>query len=575
MTTTQETTETEVEEYPFEAKISPHWALSIEQVLAVAAFGVLFIVLSYVPLRATDLWGHVAYGQWILNHRQLPTEDPAMPLARGMQVVDTAWLAQVALAAVDRYLGPEALSHLFALIGLVTYVTWARVFYLQSQRVWLSVLATLLLIFVGWSRLTTVRPETFAMLCGAVLFLLIARQQSGHRETSQQPIPSGWLTWIGVPLVFVVWANIHGSFVIGLAVLACFLFGRVIEVLWPRRSLAAVFGDAEVRRWTYLLELSLLATLINPYGVDLWIQTARFSANPNLRTVSEWQPLIILGTGGRQFAISIVLLMVVWRHSRRPIQPAEVLLLGLFAAAAIGGIRMIGWYAPVFAYVLTPHLADIAKRIWPAPDSVPAESPGVAATGETTPSAPLPLPGHSFRYSLVAILIIWIVFAVSPISQRVFSQRARRTPEQLYGKSTPVALVRFLQSPPKDNPLARKDQWEALVFHPQWWGDWLVRTGPPGFQPFVTTNIHLVPRQVWSDYLRVMSLQSGWERTLDRYHVGTIVVDKKEQPAFFSALKRHSDWQNAYEDEQSAVFVLRGQRTRASQNEESPTGEPA
>jgi len=167
------------------------------------------------------------------------------------------------------------------------------------------------------------------------------------------------------------------------------------------------------------------------------------------------------------------------------------------------------------------------------------------------------------------LLLIWIAFALSPISQPLFPSRPSRTPKQLYGTGTPVELVQFLNAPPSDNPLARENQWDALVFHPQEWGDWLDRAGPPKLQPFVTTNIHLVPRQVWSDYGRILRLQSGWERTLDRYRVETIIVDKSEQRPFFSALQRHSDWQNVYEDEQSAVFVLRGERTRESQNAET------
>jgi hypothetical protein len=567
MPTAHEVPTSEVEDPRFETRLDPRWALSLEQLAAVALFGVLFVMLSVVPLRANDLWVHVTYGQWMLDHRAIPTEDPSMPLARGMQVVDGAWLSQLLLGAVDRYLGPEAISDTFAILAIVTYLLWARVFYLQSQRVWLSLFSMLLLIFVGWSRLTTVRPESFAMLCGALLFLVIARRQTSPAKGFD------WAAWIGVPVLFALWANLHGSFVVGLVILACMLIGRVIEVLWQQRSLLAPLRDVEARQWLYLTELALFATLLNPYGVDLWIYTIRFSSNPNLATVSEWQPLVILGTGGRQFAISLLLLLVVWRHSRRPIRPYEVLLLLVFAGAAIGGIRMIGWYAPVFAFVITPHLAEIAASLWPKREQVAADetaSPAADAEGTATK---VPLPGHSFRYSLVALLLIWIAFAFSPVSRVVFRNRPPRTPEQLYGASTPVALTKYLNEPPAESPLARAEQWDSQVFHPQWWGDWLDRSGPEGLQPFVTTNIHLVPRQVWNDYNRVLLVQSGWERTLDRYHVGTIIVDKKEQRPLFSTLQRHTDWQNVYEDEQAAVFLLRTQRTRESQNAETPAEE--
>lgn len=575
------------EEYRFEPKIDPVWALNLQQVGAVAAFGVLFMLLNYIPLRATDIWGHVEYGHWILTHGAIPDEDPWMPLATGMQVVDSAWLAQVVFAGVDRAIGPAGLSHLFAIVGLITYLVWARVFYLQTGRVWLSVLATALLIFVGWSRFATIRPENFAALCFALLFLLLARahvrgegsDQLGDDEpTSYDSVRFDWALWLGVPLVFALWANLHGSFFCGLAVLGCFFLGRALEVAWSKRSLAAAFADRPTRQWLYLTELAVVATWLNPYGLDLWIHTLQFSANPNLRFVLEWQPLVILGVGGRQFAISVLLLLLVWRHSRRPVRPVEVLLLAVFAAATIGGVRMIGWYAPVFTAVVMPHVADIIGRLLPA-----SERPGVGETdrasavsaGQDGPqvddekeeeeeSGSYELaPGHSFRYSLVALLIIWIVFALSPISQPVF-RRAPRTPEQLHGSNTPTKLTEFLRANPPS----------GQVFHPQWWGDWLKRDGPPDLQAFVTSNIHLVPHRVWRDYNRVLSIRSGWERTLDRYRVTTIIVDKEEQENFFSVLNRHSGWQLAYDDDQAAVFVSStGRQANRLDNQDAPNGD--
>jgi hypothetical protein len=85
--------------------------------------------------------------------------------------------------------------------------------------------------------------------------------------------------------------------------------------------------------------------------------------------------------------------------------------------------------------------------------------------------------------------------------------------------------------------------------------------------------MHLAPRVVWSDYLRVTNGRSGWERTLDRYGVGTVIIDKQEQRPLLSLLQRNTDWQNVYEDDQGAIFVLRGERTREAQNDETPSEE--
>ena len=137
-------------------------ALGPGGVAQLAGWRLFFLVLSYVPLRGTDLWVHVNWGRWILEHRSLPMEDPFMPLAEGMAAVDAQWLSQVILAAVEGAGGGEWLSILFALTVLATYLLLARVCYLISGRASAATLGVLGALAVGWSRLTT--PELFGQI---------------------------------------------------------------------------------------------------------------------------------------------------------------------------------------------------------------------------------------------------------------------------------------------------------------------------------------------------------------------------------------------------------------------------
>jgi hypothetical protein len=357
-------------------------------------------------------------------------------------------------------------------------------------------------------------------------------------------------------------------------------------VLWQTRSPRALLQDHEAMSWLWVSELAVAATLLNPYGVDLLISALLFAGNENLRGVFEWQPLVINGVGGWSFALSIALLLLVWRHSHRPVRPVEVLLLALFGLAALTGIRMLGWYAGIFVTVLCPHLANIVNR-WLPKEAGPARvrDEAQADNGLAGSAAPpdvdeeeeefaLP-PGQSFRYSLVALLIIWIFFALSPFGVWVM-RRKSRLPEQLY-LDTPVQLTTYLHQAYDDaDPEQRLPG--GQVFHPLWWGDWLKRSGPPQLQAFVTTNIHLAPAQVWRDYNRIMGVRSGWERTLDRYRVTTMIVDKEEQAGLLSALNRSEEWVRKYEDDQAAVFVLRppqagGSRSRGAETPGVAEGE--
>jgi hypothetical protein len=211
--------------------------------------------------------------------------------------------------------------------------------------------------------------------------------------------------------------------------------------------------------------------------------------------------------------------------------------------ATLGSNRMIGWFALVFGVSFAPLFDDLLTGLRGV---APAESSMEPPTEEPEPGRDFPLTGRSWNYSLIALLLAWIPLSLAPIAQPLLGGRPRR-PEQLYGRETPLALTTWLADhPPK-----------GLVFNPQWWGDWIVRAGPAGIAPFMTSNIHLVPRQVWGDYLRVLGVGPGWQQVLGRYAVETVVVDKKQSPELLRVLQKDTAWRIVYDDQQAAVFAIK------------------
>src|SRR5438309_1271090 len=101
---------------PLTPLLSQRFALTLGQLAMCGLFVLFLLYLSYIPLFHSDIWGHVEYGRWILEHHALPAEDPFLPLAEGMRVVDNAWLSQVVLAWVEMHLGTDGLCSLFGLV---------------------------------------------------------------------------------------------------------------------------------------------------------------------------------------------------------------------------------------------------------------------------------------------------------------------------------------------------------------------------------------------------------------------------------------------------------------------------
>ncbi|HET6423976.1 MAG TPA: hypothetical protein VFG20_09855, partial [Planctomycetaceae bacterium] len=78
-----------------EDRVPEQWKSTRRLTACVALLGIVFFVFCVRPLWHTDLWGHLAYGKLIATLRALPSTEPLMPLAKGVPVIDTAWLSQL------------------------------------------------------------------------------------------------------------------------------------------------------------------------------------------------------------------------------------------------------------------------------------------------------------------------------------------------------------------------------------------------------------------------------------------------------------------------------------------------
>ncbi len=128
-----------------------------------------------------------------------------------------------------------------------------------------------------------------------------------------------------------------------------------------------------------------------------------------------------------------------------------------------------------------------------------------------------------------------------------FCTNAAVDPEESLSPQTPLAATAYLNAHPP----------RGQIFNTYEWGDYLIWAGPKGLRVFVASHAHLIPRDVWQDYLRVITLRSGWEKILDRYGVELAVLDPDQQADLVDALRDSPDWSIAQEDDRSVIFVRR------------------
>jgi len=512
----------------------PEWFRSTKALpLLILPLGLTLLFLGSMPLWHTDLWGHLAYGRLIWQQGSIPATEPFMPLARGVELIDTAWLSQVAgYLTIERF-GVPGLQFLAASLVTFTCGILAWLGYRKTGSVGWAVLGIAAYLWLNYKQLfngtdmsVVIRPQMAGIAAFAVTLAVVVGR------------PSRW-HWLAIPVTFALWANLHGSFLAGLMLLGVFALGRGGDVLRRTDKFAAVVNDWPFWRLVLLTQLAAAAVLLNPYGLRIYADTWLFLKNPNLQDLPEWDPLTLRMFQGQAAAGVALALLFVYRMTPRRIGTGEVLALILFGGSMLWTSRMIVWWAPVAAYFLTIHAAAV-RRSFQKP--VPA-----AAVDESGPT----VPARRSLWTVVSLFLVWIFFAPTPFAGALLRRPDERQRPDV-SNQTPLGAAQHLAKTPPT----------GQIFNTYEFGDYLIWTsqndrGLPTTQTFVAGHAHLVPPDVWRAYVDTITGSSGWENTLDRYGVTTVVLDKPGRQAFVDRLREEPLWENTYEDEISAVFRRR------------------
>ncbi|RMG00889.1 MAG: hypothetical protein D6741_06045, partial [Planctomycetota bacterium] len=262
---------------------------------------------SLFPLNHTDLWGHLAFGRWIVEHGRLPHADPFRSfLPPDAPFANIPWLAQVAGYVTYDLFGPMGLraGHAF-LVALITALLMGAV-RAAKGRWGVAAAAGGAFLFMSLPVIGTIRPQLFGMVGAAATLVAV----ESLRRSSK---PLFWL-----PPLFALWANLHGSFPIGLGMLGAAWCAEVVAWFASRGANAKPrsIREARVKR-TVLLRRYTLAGIVgaavvccHPMGVHLWPAVLGFGQNRNLAAIAEWQPLSPASFSGVVFAGSLVLTAV-------------------------------------------------------------------------------------------------------------------------------------------------------------------------------------------------------------------------------------------------------------------------
>ncbi len=327
-------------------------------VLGVCLFAGL-LLLGNRLLADPDTYWQIRIGQQILETGALPRTDTFSFTMLGQKWISTQWLAQVLYAAAFAragWAGPVVVTAA-SIAGAFVILAWFVRRRLDAVPALVLVMAALAIASPHF----LVRPHALAMpVMVAWLAGLIA-------AADRSRAPSYWL----LPLI-ALWANLHGSFILGLALIGPVALDGVLKV------------DAQARarmllRWFAFGVAALVASCLTPYGVDA-ILAARNILNLGaaLPLITEWRPVDFSRLGAFEICLLLGLGAVLLKGLTLPLM--RVVLVLALLHMALSHIRNITVLALLLPLVIAAPLAARFGRADENPKAAHSCGPLAVAT---------------------------------------------------------------------------------------------------------------------------------------------------------------------------------------------------
>ncbi len=481
-----------------------------EKLRAISSFPVMLsvVLVGWVYFKSSggigdpDLWWHLRNADYLWTHGKLPAFDMFSYTTLGHPWINHEWLAEV-----PYYLGWRlgGLVGIYVVFTLLLEVILLGLFYLSykasgnAKGAFLASGFTVLLAAVGFG------PRT--ILFGYLYLLILTSLLWRFRTKGRGPL---WL----IPLLFCLWINTHGSWLLGMIVFGIFVVTGLLEGRWGRVE-AERWSPQQLKHLTWIGIASVAALFVNPFTYRLVIYPfdLAFRQELNIGNVVEWASVSFHDDSGKVALILIAALLLGALLSRRPWKLSEVALALFGLYCGLTYIRFLF----LAAILITPLLAKML-------DVLPPYRPEIDK-----------------RVLNAAIMVGIVVFMVIrfPSEKRL---------EENVAKNFPVAA------------LARADV-QGPIFNLYEWGGYIAWKTPET-KTFIDGRADIYEYTgVMKDYLDAAALKNTLE-ILDKYGVRSVMFPPEYPLSYF--LRLRPEWKTAYSDKVCAILVKTSVDTTAA-----------
>lgn len=476
-----------------------------------------FIMAARSPIDS-DLFWHLATGKVTLAGGGIVTEDVFSFTRFGSEWINHSWLSQVILFSLYHLGGMGAIGLLVA-IGATLI---AGMVYLQMSgapifRAFIIVLGSLVLAPV-W----TPRPQLFSLIFFAGLGLYLHRVKW-----------SGWRKFYLIPIIFCLWGNLHGGFVLGLMMVGAFIAGEVgNRVFHLEKDSYPVLNWKEIGTLTGWTIASIPALAINPNGFNtLTIPFQTVGVGSLQQFINEWASPDFHDLVAQPYLWLFLLVLVAIGWCGKRVDGVDLASMALFGYAGFMAQRNFGPFAIVAMPIISRYLWLASVR-W-----LNLEIETIAKILDYRKGFPVMSRRRWQRKMNLALIGLFGVIAFVKVAWVNMPAIIQLESERVF----PVRAVTWIRNYQPDRHLLSEYNW----------GGYLI-LDLPEYPVFVDGRTDLFGDEIIGEWMGLVSAAEGWQQSLSNRNIHTVLLMPERE---ILARLLAEGWKIGYQDELAVVLV--------------------
>jgi hypothetical protein len=453
---------------------------------------------NYV-LQDPDTYWHVVVGQQIWETGSFPQKDQFSWTFEGQPWIAKEWLSQLALF-VGYHFGSWRGVVLITAVALALAYTLLFAVLARQMRITVAAGVVMVAVFLGLGHFLA-RPHAFSY---PLLVLWVAGLV---RAVEEQKSPN----WLLLP-VMILWANVHPSFTLGLAIAAVLAAEAVFTSERRTRIGVAV-------RWAIFLAAAFVAGCLTPYGYEPLLITFKLYNGQALEYISEWTPLNAKHHATTELLLMLLLFLVLYFGVKIKFWRL-ILVIGLVHLMFLH-VRMVSIFAFVTPILIASSL--VGQFHFLRLETQMVDDPGLFRAAQC-------LSGR-LAHRVVGCLIL--------VAAGIFASGGPISPPK---NNTPAGAVDYL----------RQANLTRHIYNEFNFGGYLIFRG---IKTFIDGRIDQLFQGGFMERAERARLQGTLSELLKEYDIAVALVAPKSRESY--QIERIPGWTEVYSDDAAVVFVAK------------------